>query len=137
MIVLDTDVLSDLMRSDASVIAWLDLQPRKSVWTTSVNVFEVRYGLAIMPPGRRQSARLIEFERVVEEDLEGRILYFDGEAAEQAASLMARRHLAGRPRDLRDTMIAGIVTANRALLATRNVRHFDDLSVQVVNPWQA
>jgi predicted nucleic acid-binding protein len=136
MIVLDTDVLSELMRADTIVVGWLNQQPRTSVWTTSVTVLEIRYGLAIMPAGRRQSRRSIEFERVIEDDLERRVLPFDSGAAVQSASLMARRQLAGRPRDLRDTMIAGIALAQRATLATRNVRHFDDLDVPVVDPWQ-
>ena len=118
MIILDTDVLSGLMRPETVVIEWLDRQPRTSVWTTTVNVLEVRYGLAIMPAGRRQLRRSAEFECVIEEDLERRVLTFDFEAAAQAASLMARRHLAGRPRELRDTMIAGIAQAQRATLAT-------------------
>jgi toxin FitB len=134
MIILDTDVLSELMRSDTVVIDWLDRQPPTSVWTTSVNVLEIRYGLAVMPAGRRQSLRSVEFERVLEEDLEQRILPFDSGAAEHAALLMASRQLAGRRRELRDTMIAGIALAQRATLATRNVRHFDDLSVRVVDP---
>jgi predicted nucleic acid-binding protein len=136
MVILDTDVLSELMRADTIAVGWLNRQPRTSVWTTAVTVLEIRYGLAIMPAGRRQSLRSIEFERVIEDDLERRVLTFDGGAAVQSASLMARRQLAGLPRDLRDTMIAGIALAQRATLATRNVRHFDDLDVAVVDPWR-
>jgi toxin FitB len=136
MLILDTDVLSELMRSSAVAVEWLDRQPSTSIWTTAINVFEIRYGLAIMPGRRRQSLQSVEFERVLEEDLEQRILPFDSGAAKEAASLMASRQLAGRPRELRDTMIAGIALAHRATLATRNVRHFDDLSVSVVDPWQ-
>jgi len=135
MIILDTDVLSGLMTADASVIGWLDRQPQASVWTTVVSIFEVRYGLMTMPTGRRQALRAMQFERVVEEDLEGRILVFDGLAAEQAAALMAARRVEGRPRDLRDTMIAGIAQARRATIATRNGRYFDDVTVPVVDPW--
>lgn len=137
MLILDTDVLSGLMRCDARAIAWLDQQPPTSVWTTSVNIFEIRFGLGIMPPGRLRSQRAIEFERVVEEDLERRVVVFDAEAAHHSASLMAKRQLEGRPRDLRDSMIAGIAQSQGATLATRNIRHFDDLTVPVFNPWQA
>lgn len=136
MVILDTDVLSELMRSSAVAVEWLDRQPPTSIWTTAINVFEIRYGLGIMPGGRRQSLQSIEFERVLEEDLEQRILPFDNGAAKEAASLMVSRQLAGRPRELRDTMIAGIALAYRATLATRNVRHFDDLSVPVIDPWR-
>jgi toxin FitB len=135
MIILDTDVLSGLMSADASVIAWLDRQPQTSVWTTAVSIFEVRFGLMTMLAGRRQALRTVQFERVIEEDLGRRVLPFDGLAAEQTATLMAARRVEGRPRDLRDTMIAGIAQAQRATLATRNVRHFDDVTVPVVDPW--
>jgi predicted nucleic acid-binding protein len=138
MIILDTDVVSALMLSepDETVISWLDHQARISVWTTSVTAFEIRYGLEIMPVGRRRSGMETGFARVLAEKLEGRILAFDEAAAAAAASLMGQRRRTGQPRELRDTMIAGIALAQRATLATGNVRHFDDLSVPVVDPWR-
>jgi hypothetical protein len=137
MIILDTDVLSELMRRDDGVVGWLDRQPATSIWTTAINVLEIRYGLAILPQGRRRSMQLNEFERLVVDDLENRVLVFDARAAEHTATLMANRQFAGRPRELRDTMIAGIALSQRATLATRNLRHFDDLEVPVLNPWRA
>jgi predicted nucleic acid-binding protein len=139
MIILDTNVLSALMlrQSPLDVAAWIDQQPRTSVWTTTVTIFEIRYGLALMPSGRRRSERELMFKRALEEKLEGRILPFDEEAAEEAAILSAARQRSGRSVELRDTMIAGIALAQRATLATRNVRHFDDLTVPVVDPWHA
>jgi predicted nucleic acid-binding protein len=136
MIVLDTNVLSALMRqaTDTKVIAWLDKQPRTSVWTTSVTVLEIRFGLQIMAAGKRRSLLLGTFETVLEK-MGHRIAPFDDAAATQAAELMASRQRKGRPVELRDTMIAGIVVARHATLATRNVVHFEDLSVPVVNPW--
>jgi toxin FitB len=136
MIVLDTNVLSALMRQtpDATVIAWLDKQPRTSVWTTSVTILEIRFGLQIIAAGKRRSQLLDTFEMVLEK-MGHRIAPFDDAAAIQAADLMAIRHRKGRPVELRDTMIAGIVVARHATLATRNVIHFEDLSVPVVNPW--
>jgi toxin FitB len=137
MLILDTNVLSALIKDepDPGVEGWLDRQADLSVWTTAITVFEIRYGLAIMPAGRRQSVMLAEFERAIEEILEGRILLFDRAAAEHAAMLMARRKSVGRPIDLRDTMIGGIALAQRATIATRNVRHFSDLDVPVIDPW--
>ncbi|HKN11325.1 MAG TPA: type II toxin-antitoxin system VapC family toxin [Pseudomonadota bacterium] len=137
MIILDTDVLSALMlrQPPFDVVTWLDQQPPTSVWTTSVTVFEIRYGLAIMVSGRRRIERELSFQRAIEEKLERRILPFDDTAAEEAASLMAVRRRSGRSGELRDTMIAGIALAQRATLATRNVRHFEDLAVPVVDPW--
>jgi predicted nucleic acid-binding protein len=137
MIILDTNVLSAAMASDAVVVAWLDRQSPSSVWTTTVNIFEIRSGLMAMPTGRRRAARELAFNDIIENDLEGRILPFDRAAAEEAAKLMADRRRIGRPVDSRDTMIAGIAIAQHATLATRNARHFDDLSGRVVDPWRA
>lgn len=137
MILLDTNVLSAIMRQnpDRAVISWLDGQPRNSVWTTSITVLEVRLGLQIMPAGKKRSALIPMFERLLTEVIEGRILSFDTAAAQQAANLMALRQRAGRPVELRDTMIAGIALASRATLATRNAKHFADLALPVINPW--
>ena len=77
------------------------------------------------------------FERLLEEDLENRVLDFDSAAATEAAVLAAERQRTGRPVDMRDTQIAGIALARRATLATRNVRHFVDLNISVVDPWTA
>jgi toxin FitB len=138
MIVLDTNVLSALMRQtpDTKVIAWLDKQSRTSVWTTSVTMLEIRFGLQIMATGQRRSRLLEAFETLLEK-MGHRVAPFDDEAAAQAADLMASRQRKGRPVELRDTMIAGIVSARHATLATRNLVHFEDLAVPVVNPWLA
>lgn len=117
------------------VLAWLDQQPRHSIWTTSVTIFEIRFGLAVMPLGRRRTRLETDFEGSIREDLEGRILPFDAIAAEKTATLMAMRRQAGRPAELRDSMIAGIAIAHRATLATRNTRNFENMPVPVVNPW--
>jgi toxin FitB len=137
MMILDTNVLSAAMSAEANIIAWLDRQSRASVWTTAVTLLEIRFGLETMPHGRRRVEREAAFERVVVEKLEGRVLPLDESAALQTALVMAARHRAGKPRELRDSMIAGIALAQHATLATRNVRHFDDLSVPVVDPWNA
>lgn len=135
MIILDTNVLSALMLQtpDATVLAWLDRQPRTSIWTTAITVLEIRFGLQIMAAGKKQNALLQGFEMLLEK-IEHRVAAFDDAAAQQASDLMAARHKKGRPGDLRDTMIAGIVLAHHGTLATRNTAHFEDLAA-VVNPW--
>jgi len=137
MIILDTNVLSALMQQqpDPQVVAWLDDQPAESIWLSSITVFEARYGLALLPAGRRKDLLEQRFEELVQDDLQNRVLLFDINAAAHAAQLAADRKTRGRPVDMRDTFIAGIALARRATLATRNVGHFDDLSVPVVNPW--
>jgi toxin FitB len=139
LIILDTNVLSELMQKapDPSVVEWLDRQPAESVWITSITLFEARLGLALLPKGRRRQALELAFEQLLAEDLEERVLDFDRSAAEAAANLASERQQNGRTVDMRDTQIAGIVIARRAALATRNVKHFADLTAEVVNPWEA
>src|SRR6185312_8726426 len=135
MIILDTNVLSALMQQapGPNVLAWLDQQPRSSVWTTAITVLEIRFGLQIMAAGKRRTLLMQGFD-VLLEKIGQRIAPFDDAAAQQAANLMAARQKRGRPGDLRDTMIAGIVLAQHATLATRNTSHFEDIS-SLVNPW--
>jgi toxin FitB len=139
VIVLDTNVLSALMRSrpDAVVVEWLDRQPADSVWLTSITVFEARFGLALLPKGRRRNGLERAFDHVLTEDLSSRVLTLDEMAAVTAAQIAADRQRAGRIVDLRDTLIAGIAQARRATIATRNTRHFEGLDVPVVDPWHA
>lgn len=139
MIILDTNVLSELMREkpDRSVVRWLDSQPQASVWTTSISLMELLFGLQSMPAGKRTDRMLRELEVVLREDIEDRYLSFDLAAAEGAAKLMVARKLRGRPMDIRDTMIAGIVVSRHAILATRNTDHFSDLGSSVINPWSS
>ena len=120
---------------DAAVLEWLDRQPADSVWITSITLFEARFGLALLPAGRRRQVLEAAFDDLLREDLENRVLDFDSVAATAAASLAAARQKSGRPVDMRDTQIAGIVLARRATLATRNIRHFVDLKISIIDPW--
>jgi len=139
VIILDTNVLSALMRKapEAAVVDWLDRQPADSVWLSSITVFETRFGLALLPKGRRRNALERAFETVLTDDLANRVLDFDAVAAAAAAQLAADRQRAGRTVDLRDTLIAGIALARRATIATRNTKHFEGLDVPVISPWDA
>jgi predicted nucleic acid-binding protein len=137
VILLDTNVLSALMRDppDAAVVGWLDAQVPEQVWTTAVSAFEVRFGLARMAEGRRRRELEVAFEALLRDDLAGRVASLDRAAAEAAGLLAARREAAGRTVDVRDTLIGGIALARRMAVATRNVRHFDDLETGILDPW--
>lgn len=137
MIILDTNVVSALMRTEpeARVVAWLDGQPGDSVWVTSITVLEARFGIALLARGRRRRTLESAFGRLLEEDLESRVLDFDSAAAAAAGELAASRQRAGRPMDVRDTFIAGIALSRKASLATRNVRHFQGAGIALANPW--
>ncbi len=138
MIVLDTNVISALMHAvpDTAVIAWLDQQPRLSIWTTSVTIFEVQYGLSILPSGKRRDGLEIAFKTLVNDLLEARIAVFDVQSATQAAMISSEQKRLGLNVDMRDIMIAGICSANAAKLATRNLRDFENSNVSLINPWQ-
>jgi predicted nucleic acid-binding protein len=137
MIMLDTNVLSALMRTepDVVVVEWLDTHPSESIWTTSVTLFEIRTGLELLPSSRRRRHLEAAFERVLSEDLGDRVLSFDSTAANAAGSLVARRQRAGRSVEIRDAQIAGIALARKATVATGNVRHFRELGVRLADPW--
>jgi toxin FitB len=122
---------------ETRVVDWLNLQPAQSIWITSITLFEIHLGLALLAKGRRRQALEAAFDSLLEEDLGNRVLDFDSAAATEAARLAAERQKEGRPVDMRDTQIAGIALARRAALATRNVNHFQGLRVPVVNPWEA
>jgi len=83
MIVLGTNVLSALMRAqpEPAVVAWLDRQPAEAIWTTSITLFEVRMGIALLPVGRRRERLELAFRLTLAEDLAGRVLPFDEAAA--------------------------------------------------------
>jgi predicted nucleic acid-binding protein len=139
MIILDTNVVSALMRQGAAaaVVRWLDRQPPESIWITAVTVFEVHFGLELLARGQRRRQLEEAFARALDEDLEGRILPFEYSAAHAAALIAARQRQQGRQIEIRDAQIAGIATARHATLATRNTRHFADLGITLVDPWTA
>lgn len=139
MILLDTNVISALMRREpeTAVVDWLDAQPSESIWTTSITVFEVRTGLHLMPAGRRRRDLERAFDALLAEELEGRVQSFDTAAANAAGEIAAERQASGRPVEIRDVQIAGVATARRARLATRNTRHFTDLGIPLIDPWSA
>lgn len=134
MIILDTNILSALMqtRPDPAVITWLDRQPASSIWTTAITIFEIEMGLGLLDAGRRRRALEAAFEHLMVDDLGNRILPFDRAAAGEAGRLAASRQRQGRPVDMRDTQIAGIALARKASLATRNIRHFEDAGLTVI-----
>ena len=137
MIVLDTNVVSALMQRepDKRVIAWLDDQPSESMWTTSVTVFEVRFGLELLADGRRRRQLEAAFTTALDEDFEGRVLPFDQNAADAAGAIAAQQRKHGQTVDVRDAQIAGIVATRKATLATRNLRHFEGLGLRLIDPW--
>ena len=139
MILLDTNILSELMRAapEAAVEQWLADQPAASVFISAITEAELRYGLALMPPGKRRSALAVEIENMLGEDFSGRILPFDSPAAVAFAEIAAERRQAGRPISQADAQIAAIARSRGAALATRNVPDFEGCGVEIINPWSS
>lgn len=137
MILLDTNVLSELMRPapDPAVERWLAAQPDASLFISAITEAELRYGAALLPSGKRRSALTAEIDGMLEEDFDGRILPFDRLAAQAFAAIAADRRQAGRPISQADAQIAAIARSRGASLATRNVPDFDGCGVEVINPW--
>ena len=124
-------------RPDEVLRAWLNEQAAEDIWTTTISVFEVRYGLARLEQSRRRRVLEEALQVLVENVLSGRIAAFDLMSAEFAADIAAKRRIAGRASEFRDTQIGGIALARRASIATRNVKHFEDLGVPIIDPWTA
>jgi len=139
MIILDTNVLSELIRPAANptVWQWVGAQAPGSLHTTAVTRAEMLYGARQLPAGKRQQQLLASVEGMFDEDFAGRVLPFDSGAADAYAHIAAARKLAGRPISPFDAQIAAIALANGAELATRNVEDFQDCGLEVINPWQA
>jgi len=137
VIILDTNVVSTLMNQlpEPLVVDWLDRQPSAKIWVTTISIYELRFGIAIMPDGRRRRELAAAFEVVLTEDLENRVLPFDEAAARASAELAARRRLAGNSMEIRDNQIAGIALVHRAVLATRNTKHFRGVGLRLIDPW--
>lgn len=137
MIVLDTNVLSELLRPEpeARVMAWLDDQPRASVFTSTVTQAEILYGIRLLSEGQRRKKLWDAAVAMFTEDFSGRVLSFDGEAAGNYAEIGASRRAAGRPISQFDAVIASISRSRGATLATRNSKDFEGCGIQVVNPW--
>ena len=138
MIILDTNVLSELMRPspEPRVEAWLTAQPDTSVFISAITEAELRYGMAIMPDGKRRTALTAELENMLKADFAGRILPFDSVAARAFAIIASERRQNGRPISQADAQIAAIARSRGAVLATRNEPDFDDCGIEVTNPWK-
>jgi len=137
MIILDTNVLSELMRPKPTpeVVAWIGKQPATELFTTSITEAEIFYGLELLTKGKRRDGLLTAAEAMFAEDLAGRIFGFESGAARAFSKIGAHRRALGRPISHADAQIAAIAQVRGAKLATRNVADFADCGLDVVDPW--
>lgn len=140
MILLDTNVLSELMRPmpDAKVVRWLDAWPEWEVWISAVTVAEIRLGISLLPGGKRKELLLDIAEQMFQEDFPDRCLPFDCHAAGEYALIVAARTRQGYPISVEDGQIAAIAKTAGLALATRNTKDFSGITgLKLVDPWTA
>ena len=137
MVVIDTNIVSELMRAEpsAEVLAWMDDRPPRELFVTAVTEAEVRTGIALLPEGRRRRGLAEACERSFGSLFAGRVLPFDSDAARAYAEIVAARRVLGRPVSQADGQIAAIARSRGMAVATRNIRDFEDMGIDVFDPW--
>jgi predicted nucleic acid-binding protein len=138
MIVVDTNVISEVMRPQpsASVLNWLNSQDGNQLFITTVTLAEIGYGLRILPEGQRRWLLHNRFEQFIAQAFEERVLDFSVSAARAYAELMGHRKEIGRPMNLPDGQIASIALAHGFAVATRNIKDFEDCGLELINPFE-
>lgn len=139
MIVLDTNVVSELMKPHPSerVESWVAAQARDRLFATTITQAEILYGGMLLPAGRRRAELMAKTKILFEERLSGQLLVFDSDAARHFAEIAAERRRTGRPIGAMDAQIAGIARSRGAMIATRDVQDFADCGIELINPWSA
>lgn len=138
MIILDTNVISELMKPQGSTIVyeWVAAQPIKKLFSTTITQAEILYGIALLPTGKRRDKLTEIAQKMLTEDFEDRILPFDQQAAICFAKIASQRRQNGIPISQADAQIAAICSAKQATLATRNVTDFSGCEIAIINPWE-
>jgi predicted nucleic acid-binding protein len=138
VIVLDTNVISELSRRvpDPGVLSWLDSLAVSDVATTAITAAELRYGVARLPDGHRKRELTVMVEGVLTEDFHGRVLPFDERSSVQYADIVTGRERIGRPIGVADAQIAAVCRDLNAILATRNTAEFEEMGIELINPWE-
>lgn len=137
MIILDTNVVSELLRAspEPRVELWLAAQDGRQIYLTAITEAELRYGVAVMTEGKRRDALTAALDAILRKDFEARILPFDSPAAEAYALIAAERRAAGQPISQFDCQIAAIGRAQGAAVATRNTKDFEGCGIEIIDPW--
>ncbi len=138
MIILDTNVLSELMKPnpDNGVAAWVGGQPATELFTTSITEAEIFYGIELLTKGKRRDGLLAAAEKLFELDLAGRVFGFESDAARAFSRIAAHRRVLGKPIAQADAQIAAIAQVRRAKLATRDAADFVACGLEIIDPWK-
>ena len=134
---LDTNVVSELIRKSPSPVVanWVSNHPLEDLFFSAVSEAELRYGVATLPAGRRRDKLFFKVEAMLRDAFEDRVLPFDSDAARAYGNIAAERRSAGRPAAPADCQIAAIAASRSMAVATRNVRDFEGMGIEIVDPW--
>lgn len=137
MIILDTNILSELMKStpEPNVESWLEQQLVTQLFITTISIAEISYGIGILPKGKRRDALEKGFQHAINQAFKHRMLSFDEASASAYGVLMSKRKKMGKPLGILDGQIAAIALAHSAILATRDIRDFTDCNLELINPF--
>jgi predicted nucleic acid-binding protein len=139
MMVLDTNVVSELMRPvpEPKVLAWIDRQNSEQLYLTSTIAAELLHGVARLPTGIRKRNMAKELALFLDQDFANRVFPFDLSSAHNYSELLSMRETIGKPMAALDAQIAAVCIQHGATLVTRNQKHFQDLGLELIDPWQA
>lgn len=139
MIVLDTNIISELMKKKPSnqVVSWVDQQIVTELFLSTITIAEISYGLNILPKGIQRDRLEDAFNKAINSAFKHRILSFNEQAAHIYGEIMGHRKRKGRPLSILDGQIAAIALAHEATLATRNVRDFTGCGLDLINPFDS
>ena len=137
MIILDTNVISELMRAkpEPVVVNWFRVRSLLDIATTTINLAEIRFGLARLPFGRRRRDLEVTFNSLAVRGFANRVFDFDASAADAYGDLAVERERAGRRLEGFDGLVAAIAKSRGMPIATRNTNDFEGLGIEVINPW--
>lgn len=137
MIILDTNIVSEIMKlePEPNVLKWYNSTGGELIWQNAISIYEIQFGLSLMPDGRKKETLQQSFNRMLRERFSQRVIEFDVNAAIAASEVNAQQKRIGRNCDIRDAQIAGIALARGASLATRNVKDFEFEGLKVINPF--
>ena len=138
MILLDTNVISEPLKlaGDASVLSWIDAQSIETLFLSAISLAELRFGMAVLPPGKRKDTLQSSFEQRILPLFAGRILPFDTAASQAYATLRALAREEGKAIAAADGYIAATAKTHGLMVATRDTAPFEAAGLTVINPWQ-
>lgn len=138
MMLLDTNILSEIMRPkpNVDVILWLNQQDSQSLFISSISIAEISYGLYVLPKGKRRQQLNIRFEQFVRKAFQFRLLDFDEQAASIYGKVMGEAKLTGHPMSIADGQIAAVALTKGFTLVTRNIKDFKYSGIMLINPFE-